>query len=835
MFAYRSARSSARPSPGSRPPRPLWRRTLVAAVALGLVVVPIAAPAFAADRPQPVRPTVPTPPRQLQGGVAGGLSAPFSSFAPVPGRPADPPIGVPFQSLSRAGGALIRVDDQDVPYTSDQNNFAIAVLDRDTRAVVESGTVNRAGTSQLTAIAAKYSGQDNYLMVVSGFKGILADQGNTLAFTMAVKQLGGRSLTDTELGLLRGGAAFSVVGVPGGAAGGAYISIDQGAAPHGNVYGYLQVNVANNLYGVVTAEYPTFDTTNVSTTSVRTTVRFDHKTYPSADLPVGWSGFLILSFDSSLQLLSSDAVPTNGSENDRLMQDTLPGFLTKVTAATPARYGSTVIVRSIGHPTPVGEGWSNAAKIIERLGGNRLAFNNLGRSGVASEYSMVASVANPATTVESSTVLGGKGAVAGTLSRNRDMVFTPVSTGDPSGVNTELVDITYQPAQAFPAFTSGFTGATAAGTAAADAYIGRALRLCADATAQPACSVRTAFYLNYGANFQQASTDLESARMDYPGDGHGFSAADYAAVRHHLGDELSMVNDVRAYFAGLQKPFGEAASTGTIDTKALTDSIVASVDAPRGSGTASFVLGLMGKIVALGSFAGGTTKTVTSGLSAAFGLAAYLTQPSGTPQLAADVKVSAEQLGAQARAQLLATSRSLNGTAMLMISDYGKLKAVADRLPTDTWRLPNDTGPALEAMSTAVKQSAAEKLVPLAYSWLLRGTPERSAQSMSCGFGTTKYVYQVNVWADQPANAALFDPRDYITGDGRSIPAPYWFARGSVMGSNLTPSASLTTMLFAPANAQRGTLGLNLFAFLSPRVFGSIHQANDAAYKCNLS
>ncbi len=288
----------------------------------------------------------------------------------------------------------------------------------------------------------------------------------------------------------------------------------------------------------------------------------------------------------------------------------------------------------MGHPTPVGEGWSNTARLIEKLGGNRQAFNNLGRAGTESDYSLVGSLTTPSAAVESNPILGGTGTVAGSLSRNRDMVFTPVSGGAPAGVNTELVDITYQPDQALPAYTDGAPGTTAAGTTAADAYIGRTLGLCADPSAQPTSSVRTEFYRSYGANFQQASTDLESARMSYPGDGRGFSAADYAAVRRHLGEELSMVNRVRAYFAGLQKPFGEAAQTGTIDIDALTDAVVDSVGAPRGSGTTSFVLGLIGKIAALGGFAGPPVSAVASGLSATFGLGAYLTQPSGTPQLA---------------------------------------------------------------------------------------------------------------------------------------------------------------------------------------------------------
>ena len=730
----------------------------------------------------------------------------------------------------------MRVNGQDVPGTGDANNYAIAVINRHTRAVVESGTVNRGNTSMLGALARKYDANADFLMVISSLHGIGSDGGNTAAFVEAVRRVGGRDLTAEELTLLRGGAAFSVVGVPGGDPGAAYISVDRGATPNGNVYGYLQLNVANDLYGVVTAEYPTFDTTNTSTNPGVATVLFDHKTYTSDALPAGQSGFLLLAFNNALQLERKQTVITNGTGNDIGAQFGLPVALAFFTASTPSEYGSTVVIRSIGHPTGAGSGWSDAAKIVERLGGNRLAFNNLGTSGGESEYSLVGSLVTPKAAVEGNPVLGSPGPVAGSLSRNRDMVFTPVSGGTPAGVNTELVDITYQTPVAFPAYTAGAPGTTTAGTAAADAYIGRTLGLCASAAAQPTCSVRTEFYRNYGANFQQASTDLESARMNYPGDGRGFTAAEYAAVRQHLGEELSMVNRVRAYFVGLQKPFGEAAQTGTIDIKAVTDTVVASVVPPQGSSSTSFALGLVGKIAALGGFAGPPVSAVAAGLSASFGLAAYLTTPAGPPQLATDLPVAADKLGAQVRAQMLATSRSLNGTAMLMISDYGKMKAVTDLLPTEKWRLPDDTGPTLETMSLAVKQSAAEKLVPMAYPWLLRGTPERSAQSMSCNILDVLIFYaQVNVWKNQPLNASLMAPRDYFLADGRAIPAPYWFAKASFNQKTASPSVALSNMLFDPVNASRGTLGLNLYSFLSPRVFGTVRQANDGATYCDLT
>lgn len=222
---------------------------------LGLLAIALASPAFA-KQPAPAGVTAAAPgggrtaappDGRLHGGELKELSAPFGSFAPVPGRPADLPIGVAFESLSRAGGALIRIDDHDVPNTSDPDNYAIAVIRRDTRAVVESGIVNHANTGLLGTLAAKYSGSNDFLMVVSSFKGAINGAANTKAFTDVVRRLGGRDLTADELTLLKDGAPFSIVGVPGGAAGGAYISIDHGAAPRGDVNGYLQANVASNL------------------------------------------------------------------------------------------------------------------------------------------------------------------------------------------------------------------------------------------------------------------------------------------------------------------------------------------------------------------------------------------------------------------------------------------------------------------------------------------------------------------------------------------------------------------------------------------------------------
>ncbi|PTR32238.1 hypothetical protein C8K36_1011290 [Rhodococcus sp. OK519] len=810
------------------------RGFVVGSVALGLVAASLGVPTVAAAQ-QALTPVgtgsvgTGSAGDSSVGDSSGGLSAPFNSFAPVAGRPADPPIGVTFEALSRAPGSVIKINGEDVRDTTDRNHYSIAVIDRGTREVKESGTVNIGWTTNLSDIARRYPRTNGYLMVISGFRGV-ADQRNLDALAGAVSYLGGRPFTNDERSLLLSGHAFSVVGIPGGAAGGAFITVDKGVGngPRGNVSGYLQVNTATDQYGVVNPENPTFDTTNTAGTPGASEVLFDHKRYATASsqvLGAGQSGFQVLAFDHGLVNTKNVTVATNGTSNDAAAQTRLA---TEIQDAAQSS-GSIVVVQSIGHPTARFQGWSDAAVWIERLGGNRLAFNNLTAD---SDYSLVGSLTAGPAAIEASSILGRPGPIAGGLARNRDMVLTPTSGGPAGGTNTELVDISYQAPQSFPAFSTGHSGTTAAGTAAAELYIGRTLGLCAQDT--PSCSVRTEYYHSFKADWHTVATDLDSHRLDYPGDGRNFTAADYAAVRTQLAIEISMVNRVRTYFAALQQPFGEAAQQGTIDLDKITKTVIDSIGAPD-SGTTSYVLGLIGKIVALGGFAGPPVSAVAAGLSAAFGLGAYLSQPSGPPQLVNDVQVRASELGRTARAQMLATSRSITGLTLLVLSDYGKLTATTAKLPTTKWTLPNDTGPTIANLTLAAQRSAAEKLVPLVIPWLFRGTPFRSAQSMSCREEVLPVVWykQVNVWKNQPANAAL-NVRDYSTADGQDILAPYWFAKVSLDEDQASPPAKLTNMLFDPANPVTGTLGINQLDFINPRVFGAAHQANDAAPGCDL-
>src|SRR3984957_11762076 len=119
----------------------------------------------------------------------------------VPGRPSDPPIGVPFQPLSSEPGGAIRIDGSPVPDTDTHGGgFNYAVISRSTRSVEKSGTVSNTqdGLAKLASLEKEYAVADGYLMVVSGTAGVADDPVLIRAFTAFVKTLGGTLTVESE-------------------------------------------------------------------------------------------------------------------------------------------------------------------------------------------------------------------------------------------------------------------------------------------------------------------------------------------------------------------------------------------------------------------------------------------------------------------------------------------------------------------------------------------------------------------------------------------------------------------------------------------------------------
>jgi hypothetical protein len=753
----------------------------------------------------------------------GTLDTPYPR---VVGRPNDPPIGVSLETLSGEPNGAIRIDGQPVRDTTDRNGDFVAVIDRSTRAVVESGTVPRdSGMGQLAEIAKHWSGTDGYLMVVSGPRGVGApDTANAL--TTVASLMGGRAFTADERTALLQGKQFSIVGIPGGGPGGAWQTVSQGSSgPQGDIRGWLQVNTATNLYNLVTPENPTFATVSGTSPAGQNTIMFDHKPYTVA-LPTGaLNGFQILAVNAlTLNVELQAAVPTNGPGDVAAQQAELAFLLRNAaTFFNSSGVPPLVIVQSIGHPHGVSPAWARgggatgaADDWIERLGGTRLAFNSL--NGISDDYTLVGGLTVGHSAAEASAVLGKAGPLVGGLSRSRDLSFKPVSSGPPGGVNTELIDLSYQAPQAFPAFNT-------AGEAAAEAFIGTSLKLCP--SVQTTCAIRPLYYQHYQTDWHQAATDLNA--LTYPGDGRGFSQAEFTKVQAQLRKEFSALNRVRTYFRALQVPFSEASQQGGVDLEALSNEIY---QAAGGGGTktsTSYVLGLIGKIAAVGGFAGPPVSAIAAGVSASFGLAAYLTQDTGEPQLATDVRVRADGLGKELRQRMNDASHSMTGMALLFVSDYGKLMAANDKLDTIPWTLPPDSGPTLVAMNLSAKRWLAESLVPVVYPRMWRGTPPpegpANANGLSCAFKPDRYpARQIHPWSNQPANAQMRAVEGFRA-DGSSWSPNYFFSK--LEFQDASPTTSLANLLFNPANPRTGTLGINQLDFISPRVFGPLDNIND--------
>ena len=745
-------------------------------------------------------------------------------------RPNDPPLGVPLQTLTndKDGGVLIA--GRAAPNTSDHNGIFVVVLNRATRAIVESGTTPRhsAGLTQLTDIAKKYSGTDGYLMVVSSSKGVdpsAIGQLNGLA-----KSLGAPDFSAEDLAKLSGGLPFSMVGIPGGAADSAWTNVAQKADDglDGNITGYLQYNTKDNLYGYANTDLLAFNTA-ASSGSSSNAMSLAGRNYP-VSLPTAWNaGFDTMGVDSltGKVLWEGYASGTNGSGQDASYQQAFVEVLKQVIGLTtnPRASGRSILVfiQSIGHPAGIAPAWGSAADLVGRLGGNPLDFLRLdGSSG----FSFAGSLTSKDAAVEASDVSGQPGPLVGVLARTHNYTYQPVLAGPGAGINTELINITDQAPQAFPAFTPT--------QSAAETWIGRELRLCSDAAP---CSVRNAYYLSYQDDWAVLLSQL--GRLTFPATTKDFTEPDFNVVKAQLEKEFGAVGRVKTYFAALQAPFLTASQGDRMDLKAIGDAVYNSVAPPPADTFTPYLLGLLGRIAALGGFLPPPANGIAAGISAGFALGAYLTRPDGGSVLADQVRLRADQLVATFKSRLDTAAANLTHVALVNVSDYGKLMAVYNHLNQPGWQLPSDPAESVTAMTLGVKQWFAEELVPVAYPWLIRANPPVSAggpstaNAVTCKAVEAGYFETWNTWTNQPANAQFQAVTSWLPSG--KVTALFWFSRVPQITEERAnaPTQALSDLLFSAANPRTGTLGINPLTFYVPQIFGPVHQANSGGSSCD--
>lgn len=755
-----------------------------------------------------------------------GPPGPAFDSVTVAASPNDPPIGVPIDTLTGNGISV-----GGASYGNSGDGLSYAILQRTTRAVVESGYVGRdaAGLQKLNDLAARYGEGGNYmryLMIVSGPRGT----GDLdVATARLFKALGSPRLSIENFAAFRANLPFSIVGIPGAPLGAATIRIPGGGYADpvpGAITGYLQKNQAVDaagtpVYDLVTPEHPLFDTKAPGSSDTTDVIQVGDQRY-SMSLPGGASaGFHVLVLESlTLRKLDDLFIKTNGGGNDRTIQSEAAAAIRK---AIDRPGGPTVLIQTIGKPKAAGPEWEAVVYQLVRLGANPQLVNALYGNN---EYSLVSRLGSEQPPAEASTAydVGPYPApqlpparLRGILARTRTSTFEPTVFGTPTadspngGVNTELVQIAYQPSQGWPALAPGKPPAE---VQAAVKYVCEALNFCqkADSCAE----LRECFWQKYEADWTDKAAIL--ARLPDK-DGPGFKKDVLEAIKPELEAEMHAVANVKFYLEKLQRPLDLQEARSSFDLQKISDEIWNSLQRPGPDNSGAWALGLVGKIIAVGQLAGPPVSAGASGLSAIFGLASYLSTKTGQPILGSEVKARATALGSAMFDRISQARREMDGLGMLIVSDYGKLTAANQHVDSD-WS-PKSPDLTAEKLRTAAKQWFYEALVPTAYPYLIRANSNNATQ-MYC-------PNSIRLWPNQPDSDQMLATTGY-DGNGNPIRSIFYFTRG--IGTDASPPASLGEAMFAPQIGPKQGLGIEKLQFFTARVFGKriVHAINQSYY-----
>jgi hypothetical protein len=729
-----------------------------------------------------------------------------------------PPIGLALDTdrngqISIGGEGFGTVGSSGVGY---------AIVERTTGKVVASGHADDSGDgmSQLKGLAERYGGGGNYmrfLMILSGHKGVGAAQLDTFAEVLA--KLGVALPSEENFLALKVGLAFSVVGVPGAPAGAGTTRIpggDYDPPISGAITGYLQKNQAVNAEGAPVYEYVAgenleFDTRADGSGDTKNVMVVNGQKF-EASLPAGATAGLHLVVLESLSLrpIANLALATNGTGgSDRNRQAEAAATLR---AQTNKPGGPVVLVQTIGKPKAAGPEWAGVVSQLTKLGANPQLVNALNGSN---EFAYVGRMGAKEPPAESSTAydVGPYPApnlppahLIGVLSRSRTSNFVPnvystPPTNRPEGlVNIGLMKVAYQAPQAWPDLAPKATRAEAN---AAALYICEGLNFCQKVDS--CASVRECFWKKYNSDWTTKAAKFADINFV---EGKGFSKDTFETVKAELKTETGKVAEIHTWLGKLLAPVEQSSGSSYVDLQSIGDKVWNSVQPPPVDNRPSWILGLIGKAVALGGFAGPPVSAAASGLSAAFGLASYLSNKSGQPILGTEIRVRTNELAKEIYGRVQLAREASTALGMLIVSDPGKLNATYPHIDSD-WSAP-DAARADEALSTGAKQWFYETLIPTAYPVLLRAQGVPNARTaLNCGGGKT-------LWPNQPDQDQMAATTGYDE-NGNPIRSVFWFARGRGGGSS--PPASLGDEMFRPRNGENPGLGLEKLNFFTARVF----------------
>jgi hypothetical protein len=739
-----------------------------------------------------------------------------------------PPIGL---KLNTDQGGKIGIGDETFGSLG-SNGIGYAIVQRTTGNVVNSGHVddNSGGMGTLNSLADQYTNNGNFMryLMILGSNGI--SSGQVGAFAGVMKKIGVALPTEENFVALGIGLPFSIIGVPGAPAGSATTRIPggYGSPLSGAITGYLQKNQAVStdgapIYEYVAGENLAYDTRAAGSSATKNVMTVNGQKF-EASLPAGaTAGFHLVVLESlTLRPLANVALVSNGPGGfDRAHQAELA---TKLNAETNKPGGPVVLLQTIGKPKAAGPEWAGVVNVMTKFGANPQLVNALDGSN---EYAFVGRYNAEAPPAESSTAqdrndyMGAAPPAAhliGVLSRSRTSNFVPnVSSTPPTDrpeglVNIGLMQVAYQAPQAWPELAPSATRDEAAKAAK---YLCEGLNFCQQVNS--CASIRECFWKKYNSDW---STKVNKfADVKFVKD-KGFTESTFNTVSTELKLETEKVAEIHTWLGKLLAPVEQSSGSSYVDLQSIGDKVWSSLQRPAADNSTSWILGLIGKAAALGGFAGPPVSAAAAGISAAFGLASYLSNKSGQPILGTEIKVRSSELGKEIYARVQLAREATTALGMLIVSDYGKLTATYPHIDSD-WSAP-DASSADRVLSTGAKQWFYEALIPTAYPYLIRGSGVNNARSLGC-----------KLWPNQPDVNQMNAITGYNT-DGTPITSIFFFTQGAGGGSS--PPASLGEDMFRQTNdPTHPGLGMEKLNFFTARVFnGEIAHASNNLQTCGV-
>lgn len=609
----------------------------------------------------------------------------------------------------------------------------------------------RTGVPGLRAFIAG-RGPGDLVVVTSGPQAPALSAGSLARLNAAIESIGGGvgPVFGRQVDLVEAGEAFSVVGIPGMAPGqgwtNAGTAMGPAAAP-GAIDGYLTPGIEisstdPNRYSFTFGDVITVDTRAAGDASgtANTVSVSDAPDAPGTLLaseppgPGDVGGFQVVTIDSLTGAAATATFWTNGAGGAAAQKALVASLRSAVNGA------DLVALVSLGRalrPTALDpDVFADLLMMIDALNGNRHLFAS---TAAGETYSMIGGSRSPGGASwppESSSLMGRAATdarVSAHLERGRGQGrFWPTPATVGGAPRPGLLPIAFQAPTPWPS-TDTPGGRLALG------YLATTLGM---RNPDPR------------ANYRDRDTAVDELRVDlqlgvsYPGDGHGFTQADFDAAKAALVAEFEQVTEVRDLIDNLQKPYIRNQLTSESAVTRVVDDVMDDLASRPASGDDGYTGGLRAFGAAVGVVAAidpdPDSKRTLQLVSAGSHLAANLLQSgdgSGGDRMVS-VGREADAVSARIAADMSTNLTGLDRLEAMIVGDPAKLARVSTLATTDPgWVWDDDAEASAEsALLAANRQTAYTALVPTVYTtWIYARTTRNpdvtDARRYSCRSG----------------------------------------------------------------------------------------------------